>query len=83
LAGNKEHTHSTPSDYVFSFTHNKETPKTPKTSKPHEEGDNQTYISITQNMQEEADQVIPFLPTWHNLGANISRIINRRYMPND
>jgi hypothetical protein len=34
-------------------------------------------------MQEEADQVIPLLPTWNNLGANISRIFNRRYMAND
>jgi hypothetical protein len=24
-----------------------------------------------------------FLSTWHNLGANISRIFNRRHMPND
>jgi hypothetical protein len=43
---------------------------------------NQTDSSITQVMQKEADQVIPLLPTWHNLGENISRIVNRRHMPN-
>jgi hypothetical protein len=80
LAGNKEHTHSTTSDYVFSCPCNKETPKTRKALK---EGDNQTDSSITQVMQEEMDQVIPFLPTQHNLGANISRIVNRRHTAND
>jgi hypothetical protein len=80
LAGNKAHAYSTPSDYVFSFPCNKETPKT---SKPVIEGDNQTDSSITQFMQEETYQVIPLLATWHNLGANISRIFNRRHMPND
>jgi hypothetical protein len=76
----KTHAHSTPSDYVFSCPCNKETPKT---RKPLREGDNQTDSSITQVMQEETDQVIPFLPTRHNLGENISRIVNRRHMPND
>jgi hypothetical protein len=47
------------------------------------EEDNQTDSSITQVVQEEADQVIPFMPTWHNLSANISRILNRRHMPNN
>jgi hypothetical protein len=39
--------------------------------------------SITQVMQEEADQVIPLLTTWNNLCTNISRIVNRRHIPND
>jgi hypothetical protein len=47
------------------------------------EEDNQTDSSITQVMQEEADQVIPRLPNWHNLSANIIRIVirivNRRH----
>jgi hypothetical protein len=47
------------------------------------EEDNQTYISITQVMQEEEDQVIPLLPTWNNIGANISRVVNIRHMPNN
>jgi hypothetical protein len=47
------------------------------------EKDNQTDNSITQVMQEEADQMIPLLPTWHNLSANASMIFNRRHMPND
>jgi hypothetical protein len=54
----------------------------PRTSKPLREGDNQTDGSITKVMQEEVDQVIPLLRTWNNLGANISRIVNRRHMPN-
>jgi hypothetical protein len=47
------------------------------------EEDNQTDNSITQVMQEEADQMVPILPTWHNISANVSRIVNRRHMPND
>jgi hypothetical protein len=47
------------------------------------EEDNQTDSSITQVMQEEVNQVITCLPTWHNISANISRIVNRRHMPND
>jgi hypothetical protein len=39
--------------------------------------------SITQVMQEEANQVIPLLTTRHNLCTNISRIVNIRHMPND
>jgi hypothetical protein len=58
LAGNKAYAHSTPSDYVISCPCNNETPKT---SKPLKQGDNQTDSSITQVMQEEADQVISFL----------------------
>jgi hypothetical protein len=42
----------------------------------------QTDSSITQVMQEEMDQVITILPTWHNLSADISRIFNRRHIPN-
>jgi hypothetical protein len=45
------------------------------------EEDNQTDTSITKFMKEEADQVIPFLPNWHNLSANVIRIFNRRNMP--
>jgi hypothetical protein len=45
--------------------------------------DNQTYNSITEVMEEEMDQVVSLLPTRHNLVANISRIVNRRYMPNN
>jgi hypothetical protein len=40
-------------------------------------------MSITQVIQEEADQVLPLLPTWNNLGANISRIVSRRHMSNN
>jgi hypothetical protein len=47
------------------------------------EEDNQTDSSITQVLQEEEDQVISLLPTWHNLIENIIRIVNRRHMPND
>jgi hypothetical protein len=56
--------------------------ETPNTSKPLREGDNHTESSITKVMQEEMDQVIPFLPNRHNLGANISSIVNRSHMPN-
>jgi hypothetical protein len=77
----KQSTHKFHSpDYVLSCPCKKETPKT---SKPLRERDNHTDSSITQVMQEEADQVIPLLPTWNNLGSNISRIVNRRHMPND
>jgi hypothetical protein len=47
------------------------------------EEDNQTDNSITQVIQEEINQWFPLLPTWNNLGANISRIVSRRHMPND
>jgi hypothetical protein len=59
------------------------TRKTPRPANLFIKEDNQTDSSITQVMQEEADRVIPFLPTWNNLSANISRIVNRRHMPND
>jgi hypothetical protein len=59
------------------------TRKTPGPTRLFREEDNQTYNSITQVMQDEADQVVLLLPTWHNLNANISRIVNRRHMPND
>jgi hypothetical protein len=58
------------------------TRKPPRPENLFREEDNQIDISITQVMQEEADQVITFLPTWHNLSANISRIVNRIHMPN-
>jgi hypothetical protein len=45
--------------------------------------DNQTDSSIIQVMQEEADQVIPLPPTWHNLSKKISRIVNIRHMTNN
>jgi hypothetical protein len=80
LAGNKAHANSTPSDYLFSFPCNKETPRT---SKPLREGDNHKENSSIQVTQEDANQTIPLLPTWNNLGANIIRIVNRRHMPND
>jgi hypothetical protein len=47
------------------------------------EEDNQTDNSITQVMQEEVDQMIQLLPTWHNLIENVSRIVKRRHMSND
>jgi hypothetical protein len=59
------------------------TSKPPRPAKLFREGDNQTNISITQVIQEEADQVIPLLSTWHNLNENISRIVKRRHMPNN
>jgi hypothetical protein len=59
------------------------TRKPPRPANLFREEDNQKDSSMTQAMQEEADQVIPFLPTWHNLFANISRIFNRRHMPNN
>jgi hypothetical protein len=59
------------------------TRKPPRTENLFIEEDNQTDSSITQFMQEEADQVITLLPTWHNFSANISRIVNRRHMPNN
>jgi hypothetical protein len=49
-----------PSDYILSCPCNKETPKT---SKPLREGIIRQNTSITQIMQEEADQVITLLTT--------------------
>jgi hypothetical protein len=59
------------------------TRKPPRPKNVCREEDYQTDSSITQVMQEEADQMVPLLPTWNNIGANISRIVNRRHMPND
>jgi hypothetical protein len=59
------------------------TRKSPRPANLFREEDNQTDSSITQVMQEEADQLIPFLPTWHNLSSNISRIVNRSHMLNN
>jgi hypothetical protein len=56
--------------------------KPPEPTNLFREEDNQTEHSITQVMQEEADQVIPLLPTWYKLSANIRRIFSRRHMPN-
>jgi hypothetical protein len=58
------------------------TRKPPRPANLSERGIIRQNSSITQVMQE-ADQVIPLLPTWNNLGANISRSVNRRHMPND
>jgi hypothetical protein len=58
------------------------TMKPPRSANLFREENNQTDSSITQVMQEEADQVIPFLPTWHNFGTDDIRIVNRRHMPN-
>jgi hypothetical protein len=59
------------------------TRKPPGHTKFFREEDNHKDTSITQVMQEDTDQMVLLLPTWHNLGANISRIVNRRHMPND
>jgi hypothetical protein len=47
------------------------------------EEDNHIGKSITQIMQEKTDQMVLILPTWHNLGADFSRVVLRRHMPND
>jgi hypothetical protein len=60
-----------------------ETRKSPRPENLFIEEDNQTDSSITQVMQEETDEVIPLLPTWHNLSENIIRIFNRRHIPNN
>jgi hypothetical protein len=65
--------------YVVAHT----TRKPPGPSNIFREEDNKTDSSITQVMQENADQMVLLLPTCHNLSANISRIVNRRHMPND
>jgi hypothetical protein len=56
------------------------TRKPPRPAKVFREENNKTDSSITQVTQEETDQVILFLPTCHNLSANIRRIVNRRHM---
>jgi hypothetical protein len=58
------------------------TRKPPRLANFFREEDNHTDSSNTKVIQEEADQVITLLPTWHNLSAEISRIFNRRHMPN-
>jgi hypothetical protein len=66
---------------MYSVAHATRNP--PRPANLFREEDHQTDSSITQVTQEEADQVIPLLPTWRNLPANISRIVIRRHMPND
>jgi hypothetical protein len=57
------------------------TRKPPRPATLFREEDNQTDSSITQFMQKEVDQVIPFLPTWHNLSAHISSIVKEGTSP--
>jgi hypothetical protein len=64
---------------MYLVVHATRTP--PRAANLFREEDNHTDSSITQVVHEDADQVIPLLPTWHNLSANISRIFNRRHMP--
>jgi hypothetical protein len=59
------------------------TRKPPRPANLFREEDKQTDNSITQVMHEEMDQVIPRLPTWHILSANISRIVNKGHVPNN
>jgi hypothetical protein len=66
---------------VYLVAHAKSKP--PRPANLFREEDNQTYSSITQVMQEEVEQVIPLLPTWHNPSASINSIVNRRQMPNN
>jgi hypothetical protein len=39
--------------------------------------------SIYNAMQQQSNQVITLLATWHGLGAYVSGVIHRRYMAND
>jgi hypothetical protein len=57
--------------------------KPPRPANLSERGIIRNKISITQVMQEEANQVILLLTTWNILCAIISKIFNRRHMPND
>jgi hypothetical protein len=66
---------------MYLVAHATRTP--PRPAKLFREDDNQTDSSITQVMQEDADQVIPFLAIWKNLNAHISRIVNRGHMPSN
>jgi hypothetical protein len=66
---------------IYLVAHATMEPKGPTTL--FREEDNQKDNSITQVMQEEVDQMFPLLSTWHNLSANVSRIVNRGNMPND
>jgi hypothetical protein len=65
--------------YVFAHA----TRKPPGPTNLFGEEDNQTDNSITQIIKKKADQMVPLLPTRHNLSANVSRIVNRRHIPND
>jgi hypothetical protein len=38
---------------------------------------------INNIMQQQSDQVITLLATWHSLGAYTSGVVHRRYMSND
>jgi hypothetical protein len=39
--------------------------------------------SINNVMQQQSNQVITLLATWHGLGAYVSGVVHRRYMAND
>jgi hypothetical protein len=39
--------------------------------------------SINNVMQQQSDQVITLVYTWHGLGAYVSGVVHRRYMVND
>jgi hypothetical protein len=39
--------------------------------------------SINNVMQQQSNQVITLLATWHGLGAYISGVVHRKYMAND
>jgi hypothetical protein len=39
--------------------------------------------SINNVMQQQSDQVITLLATWHSLGVYVSGVVHRRYMAND
>jgi hypothetical protein len=77
----KKHTHIPLHLIMYLVDH--ATRKPPRPANLFREEDNQTDNSITQVMQEEEDKVIPLLYTWYKLSANISRIVNRRNMPNN
>jgi hypothetical protein len=79
LAGNKAHINST---HLITYSVAHATRKPPRPANLSERGVIRQNSSITQVMQEEADQVIPLLTPWHNLCTNISRIVNRKHMPN-
>jgi hypothetical protein len=38
--------------------------------------------SINNVMQQQSDQVLTLLATWHGLGAYVSGVVHRRYMAN-
>jgi hypothetical protein len=39
--------------------------------------------SIKNVMQQQSNQVITLLATWHGIGAYVSGLVHRRYMAND